>query len=213
MHQYLTEWLLLTSVVLLAVISPGPDLAVTIRNAIKCGRRAGIMTAFGIGLGIVVHTTYCIIGIAAVISQSILLFSLIKYMGAAYLVYIGLQGLRSQGTQPDNLEAAQNIAKVPAMSSLQALRSGFITNLLNPKATLFFLALFTQIIDPHTPQEVQVVYAATTLGIAATWFSLISIILTNPTIRNRFLAVSKWFDRVCGAALIALGIRLALTRH
>lgn len=210
MHDFLTEWFFLSTIIVLAAISPGPDLVMAIRNSVLYSRRAGIFTALGFGLGIAVHVTYCIIGIATVISQSILLFSLIKYAGAAYLLYIGVQALRSKGMSSDvNMDSTGP----RSMTALQALRSGFITNLLNPKATLFFLALFTQIIAPQTPVMVQIVYGLTAIGIITTWFSIVAIAMTNPLIRQRFLGVSKWFDRVCGAALVGLGVRLALAKH
>lgn len=213
MHDFLAEWFFLSTVILLAAISPGPDLVMAIRNSVLYSRRAGVFTAIGFGLGIAVHVTYCIIGIATVISQSILLFSLIKYAGAAYLLYIGVQALRSNGMGAGSADPQATTSTPKTMSALQALRSGFITNLLNPKATLFFLALFTQIIAPHTPLGVQIVYGLTAIGIITAWFMIVAVAMTNPLIRTRFLSVSKWFDRICGAALVALGVRLALAKH
>jgi threonine/homoserine/homoserine lactone efflux protein len=98
------------------------------------------------------------------------------------------------------------------MTDLQALRSGFITNLFNPKATMFFLALFTQILNPEMPFWTSIIFGLTCVVMTATWFSIVATILTAPIIRARFMRYSKWIDRVCGGVLIALGIRLALTK-
>lgn len=118
---------------LLAVMSPGPDFIMTIHNTLKYSRRSGIYSAIGLGLGIAVHVTYCLVGIAVIISKSVVLFSIIKYLGAAYLIYIGIKALRSKRGPDYGSEE-----HVPQdISPLKALRSGFLTNVTNPKATLF----------------------------------------------------------------------------
>lgn len=147
MTEFWLNWILLASVFGVALISPGPDFVMAVRNSILYTRKTGIFTAAGFGLGVGVHIFYTLVGIAAVISQSIFLFSLIKYAGAAYLFYIGFKALRSKGF---HASAAGASSKSQSLSPVQALWSGFLTNLLNPKATLFFLAVFTQFIGPHT---------------------------------------------------------------
>lgn len=209
MHEYINEWLLLVLAMTIGVMSPGPDFIMTLRNAMSFGRSAGLWTALGLALGVLVHVTYNLIGLAALIAHSIILFNIIKYAGAAYLFYIGWQALRSRGMSQD-LEINGDMKK--EISAFQAFRSGFITNVLNPKATLFFLALFTQIISPETTIAGHTIYALTCVTITAMWFSGISIFLTTPAIRNRFLRISKWVDRTCGAVFIALGLKLALTK-
>ena len=110
-------------------------------------------TAFGVGLGILVHVTYCLLGIGLIISQSILLFNTIKLIGAAYLLFIGWKALTTKhsSAQTDGI-----MHKEAVMSASTAMRIGFLCNALNPKATLLFLALFTQVIDPQTPLFVQI---------------------------------------------------------
>lgn len=194
------------------MISPGPDFVMAVRNSIVYSRRAGIFTALGFGLGVLVHVTYTIFGISAVIAKSILLFNVIKWAGAAYLVYIGFQALRSKGMAQRVVESAA--AETPSQASLpdmKALWSGFLTNVLNPKATLFFLAIFSQIINPATPLIWQVIYGLSCAVTVALWFSLVSLILNQGAVRALFLRATKWIDRVCGALLIALGVKVALT--
>lgn len=203
------EWLMISSIILMAVISPGPDLVVTLRNAVMYSRRAGIMTALGIALGVGIHVSYCIIGVAALIAHSPALFSVIKYCGAAYLIYIGIKALRSKGTE--QLETG-DASTATVFGASRAFRSGFLTNLLNPKATLFFFALFTQVIDPQTPVSIQVLYGLTAVLTSALWFSIVAFWLTDSRIKGGFLRFSKLIDRATGGLLVALGIRLALLK-
>ena len=145
------------TITLLAVISPGADFAMVSRNSMFLSRRAGLLTALGISLGVLVHVTYSMLGIGLLISQSILLFNLVKFAGAAYLIWLGIGMLRSRKLDPQQVVAA------PQLSDWQALRVGFLTNALNPKTTLFVVALFTQVISPDTATLTQLGYG---LGLA-----------------------------------------------
>lgn len=210
MQDFLMNWGILIGVFTIALASPGPDFVIAVRNSIQFSRRAGIMTAIGFGLGVGVHVSYCLMGLATLISQSILIFNILKFIGAAYLFYVGISALRSKGFSMS--EQQQGIA-ARAMTDGEALRSGFITNLFNPKATLFFLALFTQILDPHLLSlGTSIVYGLTCVVMTTVWFSVVATVLTTAKIRAQFVRFSKWIDRACGVALIALGLRLALTK-
>lgn len=187
---------------------PGPDFVVAVRNTLTYGRRAGLWAALGFGCGVAVHATYTLFGIAALIAQSILLFNLLKYAGAAYLIYMGWKAIRSNGFSSDPAMPPGDAA----LDGLTAFRSGFVTNLLNPKASLFFLALFTQIVDPHTPGTIQILFGFTCVAMVILWFSLVACVLSAPIVRTRFLRGAKWIDRACGGIFIALGLKLALTR-
>lgn len=202
--------LILAGVFGVAVLSPGPDLVVAIRNSIAYGRLTGFWTALGFGFGVLVHVTYTSFGLAALISQSIFIFTIIKMIGAVYLIYMGVKALRSNGIKEIDVEEAPS--KKP-ISAFKAWSQGFITNIFNPKATLFFLALFSQFINQSDPLWIYAVYGGVCFGLVVVWFSLVSVFLTIPRIRNKFLSISKWVDRVCGTLFIALGIKLALTKN
>lgn len=199
---------MIIGLMIVAAAAPGPDFVMAIRNSLAYSRKTGVFTAIGFGLGVCVHAAYCILGIAALIAGSITLFNIIKYLGAAYLVYVGIRALRSQGfsAQDETYETRNDI------HWSKALGQGFITNVLNPKATMFFLALFTQVIDPHTPLSIQLVFAATCATIIMLWFSFVAFVLTSPPVRKKFLSFSKLIDRVCGTAMIAFGLRLAFAK-
>lgn len=152
--SFLNDWLTVFFIGLLAVVSPGSDFALTLRNSLVYSRQAGIYTAIAVRAGNLVHTTYSIVGIGAIISRSILLFNVLKWLGAVYLFYIGIKSLRAkkQSYQVSSQKQTKDISRC------LAFRIGLLANLLNPKATLFYL-VFTQIIHPATPLAAQVVIA------------------------------------------------------
>ncbi|NEP19026.1 MAG: LysE family transporter [Leptolyngbya sp. SIO4C1] len=203
---FFSAWLTVFAISLVAVVTPGPDFALTLRNSLAYSRRAGVYTAVGVGAGNLVHATYSLIGIGAVISKSILLFNILKWVGAAYLIYIGLKSLASRriASTAENFEPQRNIEQ------WTAFRIGFLGNLLNPKATLFFLALFTQIVQPTTPILMQAIYGMTVAVVALLWFALVAVIISQRTLKRHILSFSHWLERLTGAALISLGLRLAV---
>ena len=209
MDIFWINWALLFVVFGLPLISPGPDFVVSVRNSILYSRMTGIYTAIGLMAGISVHVTYTLLGIATLIAQSVILFNILKYVGAAYLLYIGIKALRSKGFDENNKNYKR---KEQMMSPWQAIGNGFLTNLLNPKATLFFVAIFSQFITAETTMLQQVIYGATCVIMKGVWFSFIAIFLTNPKIKATFLKFTKSIDRICGCLLIALSIKLAFSK-
>ena len=212
MHQYLSEFLTLAVVHLLAVASPGPDFAIILRQSVSHGRKVGVWTGIGIGCGVMVHVIYCLLGLGLIISQSILAFNIVKFLGAGYLIFIGFQAIRAKKLASNQPLSEQKIDyKLTAPSAFQAFSSGFITNVLNPKATLFFLALFSVVINPATPAWIQFAYGLWMLVVTAAWFSGLSLIFSLQQFRKLFQSFGHWFERTMGAVLIALGIKLAFT--
>lgn len=193
---------------LLAVASPGPDFAIVVRESVAHGRRAGVFCALGVGTGIFVHVAYSLLGIGLIVSQSIVLFNALKWLAAAYLLYIGFKALRAQ---PAASGAVQEQAAAPARTPRGAFVTGFVTNGLNPKATLFFLSLFTVVINPHTPLLVQGGYGVYLAVATALWFCLVAMLFSQQHVRDGFARMGHWFDRLMGAVLVGLGIKLAFT--
>ncbi|MFM5843254.1 LysE family transporter [Aeromonas sanarellii] len=202
----MTEQLAVVAITLLAVISPGPDFAMVSRNGLLLSRRSGVLTALGIAAGVCVHVSYTLLGVGVLIQQSLWLFNLIKLAGAAYLVFLGIRMLRARPAV-DEVMADQ-----PALSSLGALRTGFLTNVLNPKTTIFIVSLFMQVVQPQTPLAVQLGYGAFIVLAHALWFSAVAIFFSNASVRARLLAVRHWIDRVFGGLLVGFGMLLALTQ-
>lgn len=208
-NEIVLNWILLVGIFSLALMSPGPDFVIAVKNSVIGSRKEGLFTALGFSLGVMIHMTYTLIGLATIIAKSVVLFSIIKYAGAAYLFYIGYKSIRSKGFDKITVNNLKGHKKI---SSKKALLTGFLTNILNPKATLFFLSVFSQFITIETPISVQVLYASTCVIMTGLWFSIVSILLTNKHIKNKFLSFSKVIDKLCGGFLIALGLKLALSK-
>ncbi len=202
------EFMTVALVHLLAVASPGPDFAVVVRESVTQGRRVGSWTALGVGCGIFVHVAYSLLGIGLIVSQSIVLFNLFKWLAAGYLLYLGWRALRAR---PMSLDTADEVDTTSDRSPWQAFVVGFVTNGLNPKATLFFLSLFTVVISPDTPLLVQAGYGLYLAGATALWFLLVAWLFSRGRVRAGFARMGHWFDRLTGAVLIGLGARLALS--
>jgi RhtB (resistance to homoserine/threonine) family protein len=203
---YLPEFLTVVVVHLLAVISPGPDFIMISRNSLVYSRRTGVYSAVGLGCGILVHVLYSLVGIGLIISRSLLLFSVLKYLGAGYLIYVGVKSLAAKPAAPAGLASAGPRNLAPAA----AIRLGFLTNVLNPKATLFFFALFTQVIHPETPKRIQVLYGLEMSVMTFAWFALVATVLAHAAVQARFSAAQARLERLFGVVLIGLGIKVAL---
>ncbi|MBF7730385.1 LysE family translocator [Pseudomonas sp. N040] len=206
--MYWTEFLTVAFVHLLAVASPGPDFAIVVRESVSHGRTAGTWTALGVGAGILVHVTYSLLGIGLVVAQSAVLFNVLKWLAAAYLLYLGIKALRSGPSVA--ADASTQLPEV-ARSPRGAFVSGFITNGLNPKATLFFLSLFTLVIDPHTPLLIQAGYGIYLACATAAWFSLVAMLFSHSRVRSGFSRMGHWFDRLMGLVLVGLAVRLVFS--
>ena len=205
--MFLPEFLTVALVHLLAVMSPGPDFVLVSRNSLVYSRNIGIYSAIGLGLGILVHVTYSLIGLGLIISKSILLFSVLKFIGAIYLIYIGYKCLRAKPNQEQNIGREKH----NDLGKFAAIRMGFLTNVLNPKATLFFFALFTQVISPSTPKTIQVLYGLEMSLMTFMWFALVATLLSHHLLRARFASVQHGLERAFGVILIALGVNVALS--
>lgn len=204
----IAELLTVTLITLLAAISPGPDFAMVSRNSVIYSRRAGIYTAVGIGLGVVVHILYCLIGIGFIIAQSIILFNVIKYLGAGYLIYIGYKSLR---TKPSVKAEDKILQQDHNRNGWFYIKMGLLTNALNPKATIFFLSLFTQVINPSTPFGIQLLYGIEAVIIVTVWFVVLAWFLSQGAIKERISGIQHYFEKIMGAALIALGLKVAFS--
>lgn len=205
----MNEFLLFGSVFALGALSPGPDLLMILRNSIVYSRKAALFTILGVGLGILIHLSYILLGIGLVISQSILLFNLIKYLGAAYLIYIGYKSLKSR-KEDDNSELPFEL-KGSRISNFNAAKIGFLTNVLNPKVSLFLLAFFTQAINPNTSTLLKIAYSAEMLIVSLACFAFVALLVTQDPIKKIFTRTRHYIERAFGAILIALGIKVALS--
>ncbi|MFA5058618.1 MAG: LysE family translocator [Opitutaceae bacterium] len=215
MTSYWSEFLLVALAHLVAVASPGPDFAMVLRQSITFGRRPAIWTSVGIGTGIFLHVAYSLLGIGLLVRSSVLAFSILKWLGAVYLAWVGQKAIRAKpfahGETPNGAApvlTANGEREMPGRRA--AFVTGFLTNALNPKATLFFVSLFSVVINPRTPVVIQGAYgvwmALATMG----WFILVSLFFSQDRVRTGFRRCGHWFERAMGVILLGLGVRLAL---
>jgi len=208
--NYLGEFLALATIHFLAVIAPGPDFAVTIRQSVRFGRGVGICTALGIGAGISVHVLYTLLGVGALMHTTPWLLTVAKVVGGAYILYLGISLLRSQ---PKSVLEGEKDTDEPMVKQtrLKAFTTGFLTNATNPKATLFFLAIFTTLISATTPLGVQALYGVWMCFVNALWFVIVALFFSSSRVRLLFMRMGHWFERTMGVVLILFAGRLMLS--
>jgi threonine/homoserine/homoserine lactone efflux protein len=193
-------WLTIASICLLGAMSPGPSLAVVLQQTIRGGRKTGLVAAVTHGLGIGLYALLCISGIAVMITTSPVLFTTLQWLGAGYLVWIGIKGLRARA------QADETLVNAPTTGS--AARDGFLVVFLNPKVAVFFIALFSQVIGSETSWLEKLVFAATAMLIDMGWYVLVALSFSNPRWLGRLQRNVVWLERAFGVVLIALAIRL-----
>jgi RhtB (resistance to homoserine/threonine) family protein len=199
-------------VVVLITVTPGADTAIVVRNAVRHGRRAGLLTAIGSATGLLVWGAAAALGVAALLAASATLFTALKIVGAAYLVLLGLQALRHAGEGRLVADARGAARSAPPVAA--AVRQGLLTNLLNPKAALFFTALLPQFVSPADP-VLAVSALMTAIASAASLIGLTAYASAAAAGRHALQrpAVARRLDQLAGAVFIALGIRIALERR
>lgn len=193
---------------LLAVASPGPDFAIVLKQSVNGGVRTGLWTSAGVGTGIFLHVAYCVLGVALLLSRVDWLFVLVKLVAAAYLAWLGVQALWHAWRSTDVAHAGAGAAE---LAPVRAFSIGFLTNGLNPKATLFFLALWTVVISPETPVGIQALYGAYLALATFAWFAMLSRLLGQQRVRGLLLRSGKWFEAGMGAVLLFLAAQIAVT--
>lgn len=189
---------------LLAVMSPGPDFAMVTRQTLIRGRAAGLWTAWGIATGIVFHVAYGLFGLGWLLERFPQLLNVLRYGGAAFLLWMGLNGLRARPAQ----HAVGTSA--PREAARRDFAVGVLTNVLNPKATLFFVALFAAVITGDTPLSLRVALGTWIVLSTGAWFSFVALSLGHARVRGWLSAHAHWIDRATGAILIALGLGMLL---
>ena len=201
----LNEFILLFIAHVIAVASPGADFAVVVKNTLRSGKSTGLMTAVGVGCGISIHLIYTLFGIALILSQSELIFNVIKVIGAVYLLWIAWQAFRSRAKQ-----AQAHNEKHFQMSARQAFRQGFLTNVFNPKVTIFFLVLFTNIISPDTPLWIQGVFGLWLAIYVMLWFMLVAWIFSREKVLAWYESHGHYIDWGMGGFLVFIAAQLLL---
>lgn len=191
-------------------ITPGADTIYILSRSISQGKKAGILSAFGISTGALVHCIIAAFGLSVIIAQSANAFITIKYLGATYLIFLGVKALITKSKNEFELEQV-HIKKV---SNRKIYISGILTNILNPKVALFFLAFLPQFIDPNyaTNSLSFIILGLAFITTGTIWCLLLALFSAkvSDSIRNNY-SIKRWLNRTTGVIFIALGIKLALS--
>jgi len=196
-------WLSLVVICILGALSPGPSLALVIKNTLSGGSNQGYATAISHGLGVALYAAITATGIGLLIVQSPLLFSVIKYAGAAFLLYLGIKSLMSK--QKNMQFSQQETTRDP---SINGWRDGFLIAFLNPKLAIFFLALFSQFVEPNAGWQQKGIMTATVGIIDMLWYVIIAFTISRGPILDKLKANSHIVDKVTGSFLILLAARV-----
>jgi threonine/homoserine/homoserine lactone efflux protein len=195
---------------LIVIASPGPDSLNSLAIGLARGRREGVAYALGVGVGCLTHTLWAMLGISAIVAASATLFAVVKWIGVAYLLWLGVQSLCSSG----RVAVADAADRGPPVSAMARFRQGLLTNALNPKVMLFFLAFLPQFVDPQ--RGLAVIWQ---LGLMGLTFTLVTAVAYSALAWSagavgarlaRQPRIALWLERATGTVFIAMAARLAL---
>jgi RhtB (resistance to homoserine/threonine) family protein len=204
------DYALFVFTAILLNVTPGPDTLFILGRSLSNGRNAGIASALGISTGCLFHTFAAAFGLSAVLATSTLAFSVVKYGGAAYLIYMGVKTLGAKG--PAVVDAAAD----KGVSTWTVFKQGALTNVLNPKVALFFLALLPQFVDAGAAHPVPAFFALglTFIATGTVWCLLVALLAARfSTWLRRSETASRVMNRVSGAVFLGLGVKLAVAER
>ncbi|WP_281646182.1 LysE family translocator [Parendozoicomonas sp. Alg238-R29] len=193
-----THWIPLAAVCTLGAISPGPSLALIINNIVQTGRRGGVVTAVGHGLGVALYALITSMGLGVIITNTPWLFNLIQYAGAGFLLYMAFKILRAS---PDESASAKK-----EEGRFVGFGGGFLVAFLNPKLAIFFLALFSQFVADNLTFSDQLIMAMTASGIDILWYGLVALGIGSTGFLGWLQKNSHWVDRISAFVFIALAL-------
>ena len=199
--------ILVITISCLGMISPGPDFFLVLKNSLSYNRKIALMTCLGVISAIAIHMSYCVAGIAVLITATPWIYNALRYAGAAYLLWIGVKALlaKSSGTAYVSKQALELNVTAKA-----AFMQGLLCNLLNPKATLFFLAIFTQLLNASSTMVDKLVVAFIIWLEAAIWWPMVVFVFQTQIVQRRYFKLQLIIDKLLGVILIVLGVKVGL---
>lgn len=202
------NFLLFIITAILIIIMPGPGFALVTKNTISHGREGGIKTVLGTLSGMMIHTVMATLGLSAILMKSAMLFTVIKYAGAIYLIFLAVKSIKSALSKKENISVTMDV-KVKVTGTVKSFRQGFITAILNPKTTVFFLSFLPQFIVSNQSHFFQfLLFGLTFTVLAGMWYLLYIVLIRQLRTFLRKESVNRTIEGVMGAVLLAFGIRL-----
>lgn len=197
----ITTWLSLVAICCLGAMSPGPSLAVVLRHTISNGRTHGIVTAVSHAAGVALWALLTIWGLALLVVEWPLVYRLLTYAGAGYLMWMGIKALRSNGAGPIHVE--------PVITPMgDAARDGLMVSLLNPKLAFFFIALFSQFVSAELALAEKLLMTGTAAVIDAIWYVIVALALSHSKVLDKLQSKSATIDKISGVILLGLALRV-----
>lgn len=200
----LTSWLALAAICVMGAISPGPSLALIIRNTVQGGQGHGVATALGHGLGVGIYALITALGLAVLITQTPLLFDIIRYGGAAFLAWLGIKALLAKPASGVGEE------EIHGLKGRQGAFEGFMVAFLNPQLAIFFIALFSQFVHADTGWREGGIMMLTAGGIDALWYVLVALVLSRGPVLAWLKAKSFLIDKLSGLVLLGLALKVVI---
>ncbi|WP_078414290.1 LysE family translocator [Priestia abyssalis] len=193
------------------IILPGPDTAIATKNTLTVGKSGGLKTAFGICCSLLIHTSAAVLGLSAIIVKSALLFSIFKYIGAVYLIYLGAKTLWSLRRKEETASVEMNTQK--KFENTSCFKQGFLTNILNPKVAVFFLTFLPQFVDSASNTFIPfLIMGITYTVLTAIWFLLYVFLINKISSFMKKPKTQNIIEGITGTILIGFGIKLALEK-
>jgi threonine/homoserine/homoserine lactone efflux protein len=197
----LATWLSLVAICCLGAMSPGPSLAVVLRHTISNGRAHGIATAVSHAAGVALWALLTIWGLALLVVEWPLAYTLLTYAGAGYLMWMGIKALRSKG--------AGTMRVVPVVAPIkEAAKDGLMVSLLNPKLAFFFIALFSQFVSAELVLADKLIMTGTAAVIDALWYIIVAVALSQSKVLDKLRSKSATIDKISGVILVGLALRV-----
>jgi RhtB (resistance to homoserine/threonine) family protein len=213
----ITGFTLFIVAVMLLSVTPGPDTAYIVGRSVAQGRGAGVVSALGIALGCIVHTLACAFGLTALLAASVTAFTIVKFAGAIYLIYLGVRLIfaKPAAQKTSDKQSEETRVRAAPKSLQQLFTQGFVTNVLNPKVVLFFVSFIPQFVAVDSAHKTLAFLALGLVFVLVSTFWNTFVAWIAGSVTQRFSgkpSVKLWLDRVVGSAFVGLGIKLA-TSH
>ncbi len=199
----------LAGVHVVALMSPGPDVALVVQNATRYGRQTGVYIALGLSFGILLHSLLSLTGISYLVHQQPVLFAILQFCGGSYLLYLGVGALKATFSHWKNTSAAPAEDSALLLSNKrQAFSRGFMTNILNPKALVFFVSLMSTLVPASMSLTGKSIALLILWGLSLIWFATLAWMLSTERLQAKLHSVSRYIDLLCGAVFSLIGFMI-----
>lgn len=210
----MTELMTFLVAITLLTLTPGLDTVLVIRNTTRGGWKDGTVSSFGICCGLFAHASLSAIGISVILVQSAWLFQAVKLVGAMYLIWLGISSVRSGWKAKGLVALNDSVLQKQPLDMKRSFREGFLSNILNPKTAIFYLAFLPQFIDPQSSAFLQsMILASIHFVIAMLWQGGLSFMVEKAKQWLSKPSTNAWLESISGGVMVALGLQLALSKQ